>query len=40
MVISTLAYTIPREVVIVWVLAFALRLLFILFVATVSRLWL
>ena len=33
MVISTLAYTIPRELVIVWVLAFALRLLFILFVA-------
>ena len=33
MVISTLAYTIPREWVIVWVLAFALRLLFILFVA-------
>lgn len=33
MVISTLAYTIPREMVIVWVLAFAARLLFILFVA-------
>lgn len=33
MVISTLAYTIPSEMVIVWVLAFALRLLFILFVA-------
>ena len=33
MVISTLAYTIPREMVIVWVLAFTLRLLFILFVA-------
>lgn len=33
MVISTLAYTIPREMVIVWVLAFALRLLFMLFVA-------
>lgn len=33
MVISTLAYTIPREMVIVWVLAFALRLLFLLFVA-------
>ena len=33
MVISTLAYTIPREMVIVWVLAFALRLVFMLFVA-------
>ncbi len=33
MVISTLAYTIPRGVVIVWVLAFALRLIFMLFVA-------
>lgn len=33
MVISTLAYTIPRGMVIVWVLAFAARLLFILFVA-------
>ena len=33
MVISTLAYTIPRGMVIVWVLAFALRLVFILFVA-------
>lgn len=31
--ITTLAYTIPREVVIVWVLAFALRLIFMLFVA-------
>ena len=33
MVISTLAYTIPRGMVIVWVLAFALRLVFMLFVA-------
>jgi hypothetical protein len=33
MVISTLAYTIPRGMVIVWVLAFAARLLFMLFVA-------
>ena len=33
MVISTLAYTIPREMVIVWVLAFTLRLVFMLFVA-------
>ena len=33
MVISTLAYTIPSEMVIVWVLAFALRLVFMLFVA-------
>ena len=33
MVISTLAYTIPRGMVIVWVLAFALRLIFMLFVA-------
>lgn len=32
-VITTLAYAFPREIVIVWVLAFALRLLFILFVA-------
>ena len=31
--ITTLAYAFPREIVIVWVLAFALRLLFILFVA-------
>ena len=33
MVISTLAYTIPRGMVIVWVLVFALRLVFMLFVA-------
>ena len=33
MVISTLAYTIPRGMVIVWVLAFALRLIFMLFIA-------
>lgn len=33
MVISTLAYTIPRGMVIVWVLAFTLRLVFMLFVA-------
>ena len=32
-VITTLAYAFPREIVIVWGLAFALRLLFILFVA-------
>ncbi|MBS4796216.1 MAG: hypothetical protein KH004_02795 [Actinomyces sp. oral taxon 181] len=31
--ISTLAYTIPRGMVIVWVLVFALRLVFMLFVA-------
>ena len=33
MVISTLAYTIPRGMVIVWVLVFSLRLVFMLFVA-------
>lgn len=32
-VITTLAYTFPREIVIVWILAFAARLLFMLFVA-------
>ena len=32
-VITTLAYAFPREIVIVWVLAFAARLLFMLFVA-------